>query len=166
VLNSQLPFIEYTQPVHLEAAANRLKPSGTEFTAGVSVTGRVNGLEMKTTLRSSNTLDGTCPPPSALMPDRPLRIIKWPDKCACNVGDLVTFSLQYTNQGSQPITNLAVSDSLTTRFEYVRASQKTDRDATFTIQPNEAGSAVLRWEFPGALRGGETGLITFQVRVR
>lgn len=166
VMNSRLPFLEHSQPVHLESAATRLKPSGTHFAAGVAATGRINGLEFTTTLRTTNTLDGSCPPPTSPTPDRPLRIIKWPDKKGCNVGELVTFSLKYTNQGSQPITNVVVSDNLTTRFEYVPGSHKADRDVRFTVQPNEAGSSLLRWEIPGALQAGESGLITFQVRIR
>ena len=166
-LQSRLPALEHTQPVQLEGTAGRMKASGTQFTAGTSVTGRVNGLEVAALLRATNTLDGACPPPTTPpLPERPLRIIKWPDKKGAAIGDIVTLSLQYTNQGSQPITNLVVSDSLTPRFEYVPGSQKTDRDASFTTQPNEAGSVVLRWEMSGALQPGESGLITFQVRIR
>ena len=166
VFSGRLPFVEHTQPIHLEAAANRLRPSGTQLTAGTAITGDVHGLRVSAALNSTNTLDVICPPPTLAGPDRPLCIIKWPDKKGCNVGELVMFSLKYTNQGSQPITNVIVSDSLTTRFEYVPGSQKSDREARFTTQPNEAGSSVLRWEFPGALPPGESGLITFQVRVR
>jgi len=166
LLNSRLPFIEQTQPLHLESTANRLKPSGTQFTTGVGVTGRINGLEITETLQASNALDVTCPPPTAAGPERPLRIIKWPDKKGCNVGEIIMFSLQFTNLGNEPITNVAVTDSLTTRFEYVPGSQKTDRQANFTVQPNEAGSSFLRWEFPGTLQPGASGLITFQVRIR
>jgi uncharacterized repeat protein (TIGR01451 family) len=166
VVNSLLPVIEHRQPVHLESAAARLKPSGTQFTAGVAATGRINGLEMTTTQVTPNTLDGSCPPPTSPTPDRPLRIIKWPDKKGCVVGDLVMFSLQYTNQGGQPITNVVISDSLTTRFEYIPGSQKSDREARFTIEPNEAGSSLLRWEIPGTLQAGESGLITFRVKIR
>ncbi|MCI0682335.1 MAG: DUF11 domain-containing protein [Gemmataceae bacterium] len=166
VMNSRLPFLEHTQPVHLESAATRLKPSGTQFTAAVAATGQINGLEMTTTQRTTDTLDGSCPPPTSPTPERPLRIIKWPDKKGCNVGEMVTFTLEYTNQGSQPITNVVVSDNLTTRFEYIPGSQNTDREVRFTSQPNEAGSSLLRWEFPGVLAAGDSGTITFQVRIR
>ncbi len=166
VFDGSLAFVEHSQPLHLESARDRLKPSATQFTEGAAVTGRIDGLEIAETLRAANTLDGSCPPPRAQEVDRPLRIIKWPDKKGCNVGDLVTFSLRYTNNATRPITNVVVSDSLTPRFEYVPGSQKADRESRFTLQPNEAGSAILRWEFPAALQPGESGLITFQVRVR
>ena len=93
-------------------------------------------------------------------------IIKWPDRYGALVGDVVTFTLKYTNSGGRPITNIVVSDSLTTRFEYVPGTAKTDRAAIFTTQPNEAGSQVLRWEIPGSLQPRESGIVTFQVRVR
>jgi uncharacterized repeat protein (TIGR01451 family) len=166
VLHNRVPFVEHTQPLHLETTAARLKASGTQFSAGTAVTGQINGVEVAATLRAAGTLDGSHPPPTSSLPERPLRIIKWPDKRGANVGDVVTFSLQYTNHGSEPITNLAVTDNLTTRFEYVPGSQKADREATFILEANEVGSTRLRWEFPGALPAGEMGLITFQVRIR
>lgn len=36
----------------------------------------------------------------------------------------------------------------------------------FTIQANEAYSAVLRWEVKGEVLPGQSGLIRFQARVR
>ena len=42
------------------------------------------------------------------------------------VGDVVTFFLKYSNHGGQPITNVAVSDSLTGRLEYVIGSARAD----------------------------------------
>ncbi len=60
------------------------------------------------------------------------------------IGEVVTFFLSYRNPGTQPMTDLAVSDSLTARLEYIEGSAKSDRAATFTASPNEAGSVVLR----------------------
>ena len=90
----------------------------------------------------------------------------WPDRFGALVGDLVTFTLKYTNSGGQPITHVVISDSLTNRLEYVPGTAKTDREAIFTTQPNDAGSQVLRWEITGTLQPRETGIVTFQVRVR
>ena len=68
--------------------------------------------------------------------------------------------------GGQPITDVAVSDSLTGRLEYVPGSARADRDAVFTLAPNEAGSQVLRWQISGRLLPGQTGIVSFQARVR
>ncbi len=80
--------------------------------------------------------------------DGPLLIIKWPDRYGALVGDLVTFTLKYTNSGGRPISNIGVSDSLTNRFEYVPGTAKTDREAIFTTQPNDAGSLSCAGKSP------------------
>ena len=82
------------------------------------------------------------------------------------VGDVVTFFLKFSNHGGQPINNVAVSDSLTGRLEYIPGTARADRDTVFTTQTNEAGSAVLRWEVSGVLLPGESGVVSFQARVR
>lgn len=167
LVNARNSLSEADQRLMLEQAGSKLKASGTENVVGVSVTGRMQNLSVAAQLKGPGSVDVSCPPPETPEPaDRPLLIIKWPDKKGANIGDLVTFTLKYTNQGGQPISSIAVTDSLATRFEYVAGSTRTDREATFTVQPNEAGSSILRWEFPGSLLPRESGLITFQVRIR
>ena len=150
-----------------EAVGTQIRLSGLMYSSGTSVVGRIQGLEVKSSLKHTDSVDGLAGKAADVEPaDGPLRIIKWPDKACVNVGEIVTFYLKYSNTGGQPITNVVVSDSLTTRLEYVKGSTKTDRDAVFTMEPNEAGSSILRWEFTAPLARGESGLITFQVRVR
>jgi uncharacterized repeat protein (TIGR01451 family) len=99
-------------------------------------------------------------------PDKPLVLIKCADRPSAQVGDVVTFLLKYSNHGGQPITDVAVTDSLTTRLEYVPGSAQSDRPAVFTTQANEAGSLILRWEITGRLMPGSSGVVRFQARVR
>jgi uncharacterized repeat protein (TIGR01451 family) len=99
-------------------------------------------------------------------PDRPLVLCKWVDKTSGQVGDVVTFYLRYSNQGGRPITDVALSDSLSPRLEYVPGSARADRDAVFTTQANEAGSVILRWEISGRLLPGQKGVVSFQARIR
>ena len=99
-------------------------------------------------------------------PDKPLVVVKCADRGAAQVGDEVTFSIRYSNVGGRAMTDVAVSDSLSPRLEYVEGSAEADRDAVFTIQPNEAGSSVLRWEISGRLLPGQSGRVRFKVRVR
>jgi uncharacterized repeat protein (TIGR01451 family) len=93
-------------------------------------------------------------------------LVKCADKQAAQIGDIITFSLRYSNVGGKAITDVAVSDSLSARLEYVEGSAETDRDAVFTVQRNEAGSVVLRWEISGKLLPGESGRLRFKVKVR
>jgi uncharacterized repeat protein (TIGR01451 family) len=132
-----------------------------------SVVGRVEGVAIRDQVQYTGQVTGSCPPPQpAELMDKPLCIIKWPDKCDAQIGEIITFFIRYTNKGQKPITNIAVNDSLTARLEYVAGSARTDRDALFTLTPNEAGSAMLRWEITQPLPPGQSGTVTFQVRVR
>ena len=108
------------------------------------------------------TENGTC----EVELDKPLGLLKLADKSNAQVGEIVTFTLRYTNLGSKPISDLAVLDSLHTRLEYVANSAQSDRDAVFSMQKNEAGSLILRWEVTGRLMPKEYGIIKFQAKVR
>ena len=81
-------------------------------------------------------------------------------------GDVVTFTLRYMNTGTKPVSDLAVSDSLSGRLEYVAGSAQSDRAANFAASDNEVGSAVVRWELPGTLLPGQGGVVKFKAKVR
>ena len=82
------------------------------------------------------------------------------------IGEEVTFFLRFTNPTTEVMTEVVISDSLTTRLEYVDGTQKCSRAATFTSYDNEAGSAVLRWALDGKLPPGETGIISFKAKIK
>jgi uncharacterized repeat protein (TIGR01451 family) len=141
--------------------------SGFEQKIGTAVVGRVvGGPEVVTAEVETRDFTVCCCQPEVQAPDKPLSLCKWADRDAAQVGDVVTIFLRYTNHGGKPITDVAVSDSLTTRLEYVPGSAQSDRDAVFTTQPNEAGSLVLRWEISGTLQPGQSGVVRFQMKVR
>lgn len=163
----QTALKEQWQQQHAETVNTRLKLSGTYQSLTTSVVGRIQGLEIRSNLRNAEEIKSSLTGPMPAEPtDGPLRIIKWPDKAAANVGEIVTFYLKYTNTGGRPISNVVVTDSLGARFEYVKGSTKTDRDATFTMRVNEVGSSLLRWEFTSDLQPREHGLISFDVKIR
>jgi uncharacterized repeat protein (TIGR01451 family) len=166
-VNGQVALKGESLQTHSEGVESRVRPSSALNTTGTTVVGILRGLEVKTNLTSVESVDVIArqamkPPEEA----GPLCIIKWPDRIGALVGDIITLYLKYTNNGGQPITNVVVTDSLTARFEYVKGTTKTDREAIFTTQPNEVGSDILRWEITGALQPHESGLISFQVRIR
>lgn len=163
----QIALLQQDQLQRADGVTTLMRLSGLYHLIGPSVAGRLQGVEIKTTIRNTESVGAIALGPMMPEPaDGPLRIIKWPDKSCVNVGDIVTFYLKYSNTGGQPISNVVVADNLTARLEYVKGSTKTDRDGTFTMEPNEVGSTVLRWQITGDLGPREHGLITFQVRVR
>ncbi len=142
------------------------RPSGVEQVAGPAVVGRVEGgpIVIKAI---AEIRDYTCIcNEEARLPDKPLTLCKWADRQSAQPGDIVTFTLRYTNQGGRPMTDIAVSDSLTTRLEFVPGSSQSDRNSVFTLQDNKAGSSILRWEITGTLQPGASGIVRFKAKVR
>jgi uncharacterized repeat protein (TIGR01451 family) len=139
--------------------------AGIEQIVGTRVVGRVEaGPDVVSAVLSTRDLTVCCGEP--IPPDRPLCLFKCADRGSAQVGDIVTFSLRYSNVGGRVITDVAVADSLSGRLEYVEGSAESDRDAVFTTQPNEAGSVILRWEISGRLLPGQSGRLRFKARVR
>jgi uncharacterized repeat protein (TIGR01451 family) len=139
---------------------------GTEQVIVTTVVGRVKGgPEVVQATLSTRDLTVCCNE-TPCPPDKPLVLIKCADRGSAQVGDIVTFSLRYSNMGGRPITDVAVTDSLSGRLEYVPGSAQSDRDAVFTMQENEVGSVVLRWEITGTLQPGQSGRLRFKARVR
>ena len=134
---------------------------------GTSVVARIeNGAEVVKANVQTREIVITEDDAQEIETDKPLSLLKLSDKPSAKVGEIVTFTLRYTNLGSKPMSDIAVTDSLATRLEYVASSAVSDRDAVFTIQKNEAGSLTLHWEITGKLMPKEYGIIRFQARVR
>jgi len=125
----------------------------------------VEGSKTFITAQETTAVSGACKS-EPCEPEMPLKIIKWPDLCTAQIGEVVTFHLKYINSGGKAINEIVVADSLSPRLEYVPGSAKSDRDTTFTTQPNEAGSVILRWQLNGPLPPRQFGVISFQARVR
>lgn len=159
--------VKLTQQVqYAKETIGSKRPANTEQVTITSVVGRVeSGPQVVTGEVETRDLTVCCHETPTL-PEKPLVLVKCADKQAANVGDVITFSLRYSNLGGRPITDVAVTDSLSGRLEYVEGSAQSDRDAVFTMQQNEAGSLILRWEVSGTLQPGESGRVRFQAKVR
>jgi uncharacterized repeat protein (TIGR01451 family) len=132
---------------------------------GPQAVGRVEGVNVVSQLQEIRDFTSSCCEKPEI-PPRPLYLYKWASARAGKVGDIVTFFLKYSNLGGKPITDVAVSDSLTGRLEYIPGTAKSGRDAVFTTEENKAGSVILHWEVSGVLPPGESGVVSFQARIR
>jgi uncharacterized repeat protein (TIGR01451 family) len=95
-----------------------------------------------------------------------LRLIKVASTPFAKPGEEVWFTLRFDNMGNQPLGNVTIIDSLSTRLEYVADSAQCSREAKFIAQPNEGDSTVLRCEVNDPLEPGEGGVIRFRCVVR
>jgi uncharacterized repeat protein (TIGR01451 family) len=157
--------LRYDQYKQVVERIGSLRPSVVEGVEAVSVVGRVEGVRVVETVLLTRDVTGICKEQPCPV-EKPLALCKSSDRKAAQLGDIISYSIQYTNQGGKPISDVVVSDSLTGRLEYVPGSARSSRSAVFSTQPNEAGSLVLRWQVAGALLPGDSGVVTFQARVR
>lgn len=162
-----IPVLAQHQSIQLGSLASKLSLSSVLTSLGTVAYAQVEGLELYANIYGPRGVTSTCKTPEEVeVPEAPLLLIKWPDRYGATLGDVITFTLKYTNRGARPMRKVVLSDSLVSRYEFIPGSSKTDRPATFTTQPNEAGSLILRWEINEDLPPGESGIIQFQVKIR
>jgi uncharacterized repeat protein (TIGR01451 family) len=145
--------------------AQPLKVSEVDNSTATSVVGRVEGVNVVGSMIGPQDITICCGEVPQI-PGRPLHLYKWVSTKTAQVGDVVTFFLKYSNVGGQPMTDVALNDSLTGRLEYVPGTAKSSRDAVFTTSENKAGSVILHWEISGTLPAGQSGTVSFQARIR
>jgi uncharacterized repeat protein (TIGR01451 family) len=133
---------------------------------GLAAVGRIDGLGRVEASFEAREVSCLCETSKPMIPEHPLFICKWASAEAAQVGDVLTFHIRYSNLGGQPIKDIALSDNLTGRLEYIPGTAKSDREAVFVSQDNDAGSLLLRWEIRDPLPPGQRGVVTFQARVR
>ena len=99
-------------------------------------------------------------------PDGRLQICKLADRADAQPGELVNFAIKVQNVGDAPVSNIVLTDNLTTRLEYVEGSQTCSGGAVFESFDNPGQSLRLQWSLTDQLRVGESVTIRFQCRVR
>jgi len=103
----------------------------------------------------------------AFPPGKPkLRVIKVASTPFAKPGEEVDFTIRFDNIGNQPVGNVTIIDSLSTRLEYIADSAQCSRNADFSTQPNEGDSVSVRCEVIDPIESGQGGILRFRCRVR
>jgi uncharacterized repeat protein (TIGR01451 family) len=95
-----------------------------------------------------------------------LQISKLADRADAQPGEIVSFAIRIENVGDSAVTDVVLTDNLTTRLEYVDGSQTCSGGAEFEAIENEGQSLKLSWKLTDKLRVGESVTIRFQCKVR
>ena len=95
-----------------------------------------------------------------------LRLCKLASTSCAKPGEEVDFTIRFDNIGDQPIGNVTILDSLSTRLEYIPQSAQCNVEAKFSTQPNEGESVVVRCDVSKPLDPGQGGILRFRCRVR
>ncbi len=96
----------------------------------------------------------------------PLELRKSCDKLSARPGEVLTFTLRFTNSSGHPIKDIGLVDALNPRLEYVEGSSQCSRDAIFLQQTSQGGGVELRWEVQGVLQPGDQAVVQFKTIVK
>jgi uncharacterized repeat protein (TIGR01451 family) len=165
-LRIRQPSLESLQANLLAEMKGRQRPSGTQNYVSLVELDNAVRIAAIGRIDTTDVVGAVLEKPTQQLPGKPLVLCKWASAQAAQAGDVITFYLKYSNVGGQPIGDVVVSDSLSGRLEYVPGTARSERDAVFTTQENEAGSLILRWEVSGKLLPGTSAVVSFQARVR
>ena len=125
------------------------KPQGFATITGVLITATVVEPDEITNFPNELTLTKTVDPPGPV-----------------EQGSIITITIRYSNYTPKTVTDLVISDSLSGRLEYIPGSAAADRPSNVTTSANDAGSAIVRFDLPGNIPPGTTGIVQFKAKVR
>ncbi len=133
--------------------------------------GGLDRVEVQVGERTAQAMIGLKTPESVYILGEPetspkLRLFKVASKETAQRGEIVEFMIRFDNVGSEVVGNVTIADSLTTRLEYIDGSAGSSVPAEFFVEPNDAGSHVLRWEIAEPLHAGDFGVVRFRCRVQ
>jgi uncharacterized repeat protein (TIGR01451 family) len=99
-----------------------------------------------------------------------LRLVKSVDKSTANSGDVITYTLTYTNLGAAAVNTVKVRDSTPAWTVFSSAAcgtQPTGITAcAVTAQPAAGAAGSIEFTLTGALASGASGVVTFAVKVQ
>ena len=95
-----------------------------------------------------------------------IRLIKLASTGDALPGETIDFAIRFENTGREPVKNVTILDSLTTRLEFLPNTAKSSLPASFHVEENEVGSMILRWQMNGEMQPGQSGVVVFKCRVK
>ncbi len=98
-----------------------------------------------------------------------LLLTKTVNKATAISGDTLVYTITYRNTGAEALTNLVVRDATPAYTTFVSAANGTlapGLTAPTIVAPAAAGQGAVTWSFGGSLNPGQSGTVSFSVRVQ
>lgn len=95
-----------------------------------------------------------------------LEILKTADREFAHPGEELTFTIRFTNHGGRPVYQVQILDHLTPRIEYISGSAFSKLNGVLDVTDESGGTQLLSFQLSEPLEAGQTGEITFRVKVR
>ena len=97
-----------------------------------------------------------------------LALAKSVDKATALPGETLTYTVAYTNNSSEALSNVIVFDSTPAFTTFLSAGNgplPNDLTGVTIIKPAVGATGAIRWTFTGTLAPASNGTVTFQVKV-
>lgn len=98
-----------------------------------------------------------------------VKLEKAVNKSTASSGEIITYTITYTNQGAESLNNLVVKDKTPAYTTYQAAAAgplPTGLTGVTVAAPAVGAEGDVIWTFVGSLRPGASGTVTFQVKVK
>ncbi len=100
-----------------------------------------------------------------------LHLLKAVDKAQALPGEILTYTVTYSNRSTEPLSNLVIHDKTPAFTVFQSAACDTPLPADFsscnvTQQPTVGGTGAIEWTFGGTLRPGHQGTVTFSIQIQ
>lgn len=139
------------------------------------------GAQDQITLTATFAYTNAAPALSAILSRTDLTVVGTPaaadlllnksvDKSTALPGEVITYTLTYSNAGAQPLGTLMVHDTTPAFTVFVSALCSAPLPANLTgclvsTQPAVGATGALQWTFTGTLAPGGSGTVSYQVRI-
>lgn len=98
-----------------------------------------------------------------------LVLTKATDKTTASVGEVITYTVTYQNNSSQPISTIVISDATPAYTSFVAAScgplPAAISSCVLTTVPSVGAVGSIRWQLGGSLNSASSGQVMFSVKV-
>jgi uncharacterized repeat protein (TIGR01451 family) len=94
-----------------------------------------------------------------------LQLSKAVDRATAKKGDILTYTITYSNNSSGPISNIVIYDTTPAFTTFVGQSHGPLPNNISSISANVTGGTI-RWTLSGALLPAQSGTVSFQVQLQ
>lgn len=93
-----------------------------------------------------------------------LRLIKAVDKTSAKPNENVTYTITYTNSGSNPLNSIKIEDQVPANTTFISAAFSSGSSGSI-VAPTVGNTGKITWNVSGSLAPGVSGTVTFVVKI-
>lgn len=137
--------------------------SSTVDNVTLSISQTVVGIASALTASVTDTVNASLDPNLAPAGAGTLKLVKTVDKAKADPGDTVTYTIDYTNAGTEDIDGIVIEDITPEGTHLAAAGASFVTGAGSVTKPLVGEKGPISWTVTGSLKAGQSGQVTFSV---